>query len=104
MRLVGVLDGRALMGLDIGPEEFETLTTAVGAKVAELTGMPLEEAELLAASIVCCRIVDEEGNLVFHDAEEREVIRLPYCEFAALLDDEEEEGEESAEGPNDRGA
>lgn len=92
------------MEFDISSEELETLTKAVGAKIAELTGMPLEEAVLLAVSVACCRIVDEEGNLLFHDAEEREVVRLPYAAFADVLHEEEEDdGEESTEDPNHRG-
>lgn len=104
MRLVGVVDADTLMSYDIGPEEFEALTKAVGARIAELTGLPLDQAEMLAVSVACCRIVDEEGNLVFHDAEEREVLRLPYSEFAALLGDEDEDGEECPEDPDGRGA
>jgi hypothetical protein len=91
------------MGRDIGPEDLERLTKAVGARLAELTGLPIAEAELLAVSVACCQVIDEEGNLLFHDAEEREVLRLPYSEFAALLDDEEEDGEECAEDSDDGG-
>lgn len=91
MRLVGVVDSDALMSYDIGPEEFEALTKAVGARLAELTGMPVEEAESLAVSVACCRIVDDDGNLVFRDADEQEVVRLPYAAFAEILDDDEEE-------------
>lgn len=104
MCLVGVVDADALMEFDISSEELEKLTKAVGARLAELTGMPLEDAELLAVSVACCRTVDEEGNLLFHDADEREVLRLPYAAFADVLDDEEEgEGEECTEDPNHRG-
>lgn len=102
--MVGVVDADALMGFDISSEDLETLTKAVGAKIAELTGMPLENAVLLAVSVACCRIVDEGGDLLFHDAEEREVVRLPYAAFADVLDDEEEDdGEESTEDPHRRG-
>lgn len=97
------MDADALMGFDISPEELERLTKAVGAKLAELTGMPLEEAVLLAVSVACCQIVDEDGNLLFHDADEREIVRLPYAAFADVLDDaEEREGEESTEDPDHR--
>jgi hypothetical protein len=105
MRLVRVVDADALMGFDISSEELETLTKAVGAKIAELTGMPLEDAVLLAVSVACCRIVDEEGNLLFHDAEEREVVRLPYAAFADVLDDEEEGDDDACtEDLNHRGS
>jgi hypothetical protein len=91
MRLGGVVDADTLMSYDIGPEEFEALTKAVGARLVELTGIPVEEAESLAVSVACCRIVDDDGNLVFRDADEREVVRLPYAAFADILDDDEEE-------------
>ena len=35
--------------------------------------------------------MDDDGNLVFRDADEREVVRLPYAAFAEILDDDEEE-------------
>ena len=101
--MVGVVDGDALMTYDIGPEEFEALTKAVGQRITELTGIPLEKAEMLAVSVVCCRIVDEEGLLVFRDEDDGEVVRLPYEAFADLLDDELGAGENEGGNGNDDG-
>jgi hypothetical protein len=85
---------------DIGAEEFQRLIAAVGAKLAELTGMPLEQAEHLAGSVCgCVLIVDDDGMLTFRDDDENPVVRLPFSAFAELLDDEEDDGEEPEEEP-----
>lgn len=84
-----------MTALEIGPEEFQRLTAAVGAKLAELTGMPLEKAEELAGSVCgCVLIVDDDGMLTFRDDDENPVVRLPFSAFAELLDDEEEDAPE----------
>jgi hypothetical protein len=79
--------------LDIGPEEFDRLTAAVGAKLAELTGMPLERAEELAGSSVGCTFFpDDEGMLTFTEPDGTPVVRLPASAFESILwgeDDEE---------------
>ena len=80
------------MELDIGPEEFERLTEAVGSRLAEITGIPLERAVELAGSVCgCIRGCDDDGMLTFRDEDENPVVRLPYDRFADLLDEEEEE-------------
>lgn len=82
------------MSLDIGPEEFEKLTSAIGARLAAMTGLPLEVAELAAGSVVCAIPVDEEGMLHFTDPEGRAVATLPYVDFSDLLEGDEDEGED----------
>lgn len=80
------------MSLDVSPEELNRLTAAVGAKLAELTDIPLERAELLASSVLCAVPVEEDGMLTFRDEDDAPVVRLPYSAFAALLGDEETGG------------
>lgn len=83
------------MELDIDPEEFERLTRAVGARLANLTGMPLDRAIELAGSVCgCIRGGDDGGMLTFRDEDENPVVRLPHEHFADLLEDEEEEEDE----------
>jgi len=83
------------MELDIGPEEFERLSLAVGERLAALTDMPLDRAIEIAGSVCgCIRGGDEDGMLTFRDEDEKPVVRLPYEHFADLLEDEEEEEEE----------
>lgn len=89
------------MSLDIGPEEFEKLTRAIGARLAGMTGLPLEVAELAAVSVVCSIPVDEEGMLHFTDPEGRAVATFPFGDFADLLEGDEPEEEEPSLAPGD---
>ena len=83
------------MELDIGPDEFEQLTKAVGARLAEITGIPVVRAVELACSVCgCIRGGDDAGMLTFRDVDENPVVRLSYERFADLLDEEEEEEED----------
>ncbi len=82
------------MSLDIGPEEFEKLTSAIGARLSAMTGLPLEVAELAAVSVVCAIPVDEEGMLHFTDPDGHAVATLPYDDFSDLLEGDEDEGED----------
>ncbi len=83
------------MDLDIGPEEFEQLSRAVGERLAALTGLPLERAIELAGSVCgCIRGCDDDGMLTFRDEDENPVVRLPYERFADLLEVEEDAEEE----------
>jgi hypothetical protein len=83
--------------LDISIEDFDRLTKAVGAKLAELTGMPLERAEELAGSSVGCTFLpDDEGMLTFTEPDGTPVVRLPASAFESILwgDEEDEEDPE----------
>ena len=82
------------MEADISSEDLRRLCNVVGARLAELAGLPLERARMLAASVACCRVVDEDGMLVFSDEDEREVLRLPYARFADLLEEDEADEDE----------
>lgn len=81
------------MEADLSPDELHRLCASVGARLAEMTGLPLDRAEMLAVSVACCRVVDEDGMLVFSDEDEREVLRLPFARFADLLEEDEAEEE-----------
>ena len=75
------------MDFDIGSEELHRLLVAIGAKVAELTGMPPERAEKLAGSVVGHMwIIDDDGMLLFRDEGEQPAVSLPHSAFAALLE------------------
>lgn len=85
------------MTRDLGPDEFHRLLEAVGAKLAELTDLPLERAVELAGSVVGCVVLpDEAGMLTFRDAGGTPAVSLPASAFESILwgDDEDEEGPE----------
>lgn len=84
------------MNTDIDREEFERLSRQVGERLATLTGLPLEEAVELAGSVCgCIGGWDDDGMLTFRDLNDAPVVRLPYADFADLLDPEDDLGEGS---------
>ena len=83
------------MSADLSPEDFDRLCEAVGAKLAELTDIPLERAEELAgASVGCTFLPDDDGMLTFTDPDGTPVLRLPSSAFESILWPDEEEDPE----------
>lgn len=83
-----------MTGADLSIEEFRRLTAALGAKLAELTDVPLERAVELAGSVVGCAVVaDDDGMLTFRDENDAPVVRLPASAFESVLWGEEEDEE-----------
>ena len=84
--------------VDIDPEEFDRLIAAVGAKLAELTGMPLEQAGepgRLGLRLRPHRRRRRNADLPRRRREPRRQAPLPA--FAEILDDDEEDGEDPEE-------
>lgn len=78
---------------DLSIDDFRRLCEAVGAKLAELTDIPLERAVELAGSVVGCAVVaDDDGMLTFRDENDTPVVRLPASAFESVLWGEEKEG------------
>lgn len=83
------------MDADLSIDDFRRLFEAVGAKLAELTDIPLERAVELAGSVVgCCVVADDDGMLTFRDDGGTPVVRLPASAFESILWGEEEEDPE----------
>jgi len=80
---------------DLSSDDFRRLCDGVGAKLAELTDIPLERAVKLAGSVVgCCVVADDDGMLTFRDDGGTPVVRLPASAFESILwGDEEEEAD-----------